>query len=132
MSNVIYETHRRCGPTKRREHPLRPWKMSRRGFSWVLALLGLASATGKVCNSGVWDSMDGDWDDSDNWVQGIVPSGYEAAFLSADSASVVSVGSDAEASMLVIQGDEPVVIEIGEVCCALCLFVGRLLPFASQ
>jgi len=76
------------------------------------AVLPLVAA--EECTSAVWEVTSGDWNDADNWVDGVSPSDLEVAVIHNDVAPAsVNITSDTEAFSIIISGSEPTVIDIG-------------------
>ena len=85
----------------------------------MLALLaGVREVYAEVCEAGVWaGESDASLSDSDNWVNGAVPTAAELAVIDSDDNTVITLDEDFSAYSLVIGGPSTtgdIVIEIGE------------------
>lgn len=85
----------------------------------VLALLaGVREVSADICEAGVWSGeSDTSLSDSDNWVNGAVPTAAELAVVDSDDDTVITLDEDFSAYSLVIGGPSTtgdIVIEIGE------------------
>ena len=79
----------------------------------LVASLSVTTDAAELCTSAVWDTTDGDWLNSNNWVSGAVPTATEVAVIQSDADAVITVDSSDVAARALILEDENVIIEIG-------------------